>query len=145
MTAIRKLAAYRVIATLLTVLALQSCASMSPDYENKRLLLEIPYSSGDNTNPQKVIDDLGEMALLTFREVDETEDGYVINEVTGRVEFLPTDRIVIEGSDIDVLNNPLFRMTENQKLKWFHKYQHIYAPFLYLLFKRCLLIYHVSN
>ena len=33
MTAIRKLAAYRVIATLLTVLALQSCASMSPDYE----------------------------------------------------------------------------------------------------------------
>ncbi len=40
----------------------------------------------------------------------------------------------IEGSDIDVLNNPLFRMTESQPLKWFHKYQHIYAPFLYLLY-----------
>ncbi|MES2514175.1 MAG: acyl-CoA desaturase [Bacteroidota bacterium] len=40
----------------------------------------------------------------------------------------------IEGSDIDVLNNPLFRMTENQKLKWFHRYQFIYAPFLYLLY-----------
>lgn len=40
----------------------------------------------------------------------------------------------IEGSDIDVLNNPLFRMTDNQPLKWFHKYQFIYAPFLYLLY-----------
>ena len=40
----------------------------------------------------------------------------------------------IEGSDIDVLNNPLFRMTETQPLKWFHRYQYIYAPFLYLLY-----------
>ena len=40
----------------------------------------------------------------------------------------------IEGSDIDVLNNPLFRMTENQPLKWFHRYQFIYAPLLYLLY-----------
>jgi linoleoyl-CoA desaturase len=40
----------------------------------------------------------------------------------------------IEGSDIDVLNNPLFRMTESQPLKWFHRYQYLYAPFLYLLY-----------
>ena len=40
----------------------------------------------------------------------------------------------IEGSDIDVLNNPLFRMTESQPLKWFHRYQYMYAPFLYLLY-----------
>lgn len=40
----------------------------------------------------------------------------------------------VEGSDIDVLNNPLFRMTESQELKWFHKYQFLYAPFLYLLY-----------
>lgn len=40
----------------------------------------------------------------------------------------------IEGSDIDVLKNPLFRMTESQKKKWFHRYQFIYAPFLYLLY-----------
>jgi len=40
----------------------------------------------------------------------------------------------IEGSDIDVLNNPLFRMTDKQPLKWFHKYQFIYAPFMYLLY-----------
>lgn len=40
----------------------------------------------------------------------------------------------IEGSDIDVLNNPLFRMTATQKLQWYHRYQFIYAPFLYLLY-----------
>ena len=40
----------------------------------------------------------------------------------------------IEGSDIDVLNNPLFRMTESQELRLFHKYQYIYAPFMYLLY-----------
>jgi linoleoyl-CoA desaturase len=58
----------------------------------------------------------------------------------------------IEGSDIDVLNNPLFRMTESQPLKWFHRYQHIYAPFLYLLyslnwflFRETLMIFNVSS
>lgn len=40
----------------------------------------------------------------------------------------------VEGSDIDVLNNPILRMTEGQPLKWFHRYQYVYAPFLYLLY-----------
>ncbi len=40
----------------------------------------------------------------------------------------------VEGSDIDVLNNPLFRMTQSQPLKWFHRYQYLYAPLLYLLY-----------
>ncbi|WP_306642524.1 fatty acid desaturase family protein [Sanyastnella coralliicola] len=40
----------------------------------------------------------------------------------------------VEGSDIDVLNNPLFRMTETQELKWFHRFQWLYAPVLYLLY-----------
>ena len=40
----------------------------------------------------------------------------------------------IEGSDIDVLNNPLVRMTDTQPLKWFHRYQHLYMPLLYLLY-----------
>lgn len=40
----------------------------------------------------------------------------------------------IEGSDIDVLNNPLFRMTSSQPLKWYHQYQFLYAPLLYLLY-----------
>jgi len=58
----------------------------------------------------------------------------------------------IEGSDIDVLNNPLVRMTHTQPLKWFHKFQHIYAPVLYLLyslnwflFREALMIFNISS
>lgn len=40
----------------------------------------------------------------------------------------------VEGSDIDVLNNPLFRMKESQPLKKYHRFQWLYAPFLYLLY-----------
>lgn len=40
----------------------------------------------------------------------------------------------VEGSDIDVLNNPLIRMTEAQPLKGYHKFQHLYAPLLYLMY-----------
>jgi|TARA_R110000737_G_scaffold343954_1_gene370530 linoleoyl-CoA desaturase len=40
----------------------------------------------------------------------------------------------VEGSDIDVLNNPLLRMTSNQPLKSYHKYQYLYAPILSLLY-----------
>lgn len=40
----------------------------------------------------------------------------------------------IEGSDIDVLHNPLIRMADTQQMKWYHRYQYLYAPFLYLLY-----------
>jgi linoleoyl-CoA desaturase len=40
----------------------------------------------------------------------------------------------VHGSDIDVLMNPLFRMTKNQPLKWYHRYQYLYGPFLYLFY-----------
>jgi linoleoyl-CoA desaturase len=40
----------------------------------------------------------------------------------------------IEGSDIDVLNNPLLRMTASQPLKRYHQFQYLYAPILSLLY-----------
>lgn len=40
----------------------------------------------------------------------------------------------VEGSDIDVLNNPLVRMTDTQELKSYHRFQHLYTPFLYLFY-----------
>jgi hypothetical protein len=40
----------------------------------------------------------------------------------------------VERSDIDVLNNPLLRMTESQPLKWYHRFQYLYAPLLSLLY-----------
>jgi len=58
----------------------------------------------------------------------------------------------IEGSDIDVLNNPLVRMTHTQPLRWFHRFQYVYTPFLYLLyslnwflFRETLMIFNVSS
>ena len=58
----------------------------------------------------------------------------------------------VEGSDIDVLDNPLFRMTDAQELKWFHKYQFLYAPFLYLFyslnwffFRETLMLFNYSS
>ena len=58
----------------------------------------------------------------------------------------------IEGSDIDVLNNPLVRMTETQPLKWYHRFQHLYTPFLYLLyslnwflFRETLMVFNYSS
>ncbi|MDH7445120.1 fatty acid desaturase family protein [Aquimarina sp. 2201CG14-23] len=58
----------------------------------------------------------------------------------------------IEGSDIDVLNNPLVRMTTSQNLRWFHKFQYLYVPFLYLfyslnwfLFREFLMIFNRSS
>lgn len=58
----------------------------------------------------------------------------------------------IEGSDIDVLNNPLVRMTETQPLKRYHKFQYLYSPFLYLLyslnwflFRESLMVFNYSS
>ncbi len=58
----------------------------------------------------------------------------------------------IEGSDIDVLNNPLVRMTNTQPLHRFHRFQHLYTPILYLLyslnwflFRETLMIFNVSS
>lgn len=58
----------------------------------------------------------------------------------------------IEGSDIDVLNNPLVRMTDSQPLKWYHRYQHLYTPVLYLLyslnwflFRETLMLFNYSS
>lgn len=58
----------------------------------------------------------------------------------------------IEGSDIDVLNNPLVRMNPTQTLKRHHRWQYIYTPFLYLfyslnwfLFRELLMIFRYSS
>lgn len=58
----------------------------------------------------------------------------------------------VHGSDIDVLMNPVFRMTKHQPRKWYHKYQYLYAPALYLFYslnwtlvRETLMIFGVSS
>ncbi len=76
-------------------------ATIIVDRENKRILMEIPYTSGDEKNPQKVLDDLGKMAYLTFRHVipvlDENGE-YIVDEVTG--EYATDSVVKIDGADI---------------------------------------------
>lgn len=39
----------------------------------------------------------------------------------------------VPGKDDDIDQSKLVRLNPNSERKWFHKYQHIYAPFLYAL------------
>ncbi|MCZ8197992.1 MAG: fatty acid desaturase [Flavobacterium sp.] len=39
----------------------------------------------------------------------------------------------VEGSDIDIDENPFLRLAPCHKRKWFHSFQYIYAPFVYML------------
>lgn len=38
----------------------------------------------------------------------------------------------VDGRDSEIIYNSLIRLSESQKLKWYHRYQHVYAPLLYL-------------
>lgn len=40
----------------------------------------------------------------------------------------------VEGSDIDVIRNRFIRLHANEPLRPYHRYQHLYAPFLYLFY-----------
>ena len=77
---------------------------------------------------------------------------YYVNELDVNIRESHHLYTNIEGSDIDVLNNPLIRMTENQTLKSYHRFQHVYAPILYLLysinwffFRDLLMLFKVSS
>ncbi|BDD05497.1 fatty acid desaturase family protein [Aureibacter tunicatorum] len=37
----------------------------------------------------------------------------------------------VDGCDADIDNNPFIRLSKTHERKWNHKYQHLYAPFLY--------------
>ena len=62
--------------------------------DNNRIIVEIPWRQGEKDfNPQKAVDEIGKTALLTFQEVDEAK-------VDEKGNFLPTGRIVLQGTNI---------------------------------------------
>lgn len=66
------------------------------DRVNKRVLVEIPYKKDSMTNdPAQTVADIGETAMLSFREVDQDK----IDPETG--DFVMTDRVVIQGNEIE--------------------------------------------
>jgi preprotein translocase subunit SecD len=72
------------------------------DTQKGYLLVQIPHKKGQAFDPQKSIEEIGQTALLTFQEVDETK-----KSATG--EYLPADvtkadekkRIILQGNDIE--------------------------------------------
>ncbi|HPT90356.1 MAG TPA: protein translocase subunit SecD [Acetivibrio sp.] len=69
--------------------------NVNVDRVNKRVLVEIPYKKdATSLNPYETMADLGAMAMLSFREVDEDK----IDPETGA--YVMTDRIVVQGSEI---------------------------------------------
>lgn len=70
--------------------------SVNIDKVNKRIIIEIPWKKDEkNYDPQKAIDDLGQTAMLSFREVDEAQR----DELTG--DYLPLDdKIILQGDEV---------------------------------------------
>ncbi len=64
------------------------------DNINKRILIEFPWAKSEtNYNAQDAINELGQTALLTFQEVDESQ----VDEF-GR--YLPTGKILVHGEEV---------------------------------------------
>jgi preprotein translocase subunit SecD len=65
------------------------------DSQKKRITVQIPLAKGATIeNPGNTIKDLGEMAKLTFRAVDETKK----DPDTGA--YLPVGEIIVSGDDV---------------------------------------------
>lgn len=59
-----------------------------------RVIVEIPWKPGETDfNPQKAVDELGKTALLTFREVTESQENNGV--------IIPSGDIVMEGKDVE--------------------------------------------
>ncbi len=72
--------------------------SINIDTVNNRIIVEIPWASGEtNFNPQDTIDELGKTALLTFQEVDP-------NKIDEFGQYLPTGIIVLQGTQVKDAN-----------------------------------------
>jgi preprotein translocase subunit SecD len=68
--------------------------NLSTDVTSGRIILQIPWAAGETDfDPDKTLAMIGETALLTFREVD-------ADKVDANGDPLPTDRIVLEGTDV---------------------------------------------
>jgi preprotein translocase subunit SecD len=63
------------------------------DEQKGYLLVQIPHKTGEKFDPQASIEEIGQTAKLTFQEVDESK-----RDASGN--YLPTDKIVIQGSDV---------------------------------------------
>lgn len=66
--------------------------SIMPDYDGGRIIVEIPWSSGETEfNPQAITEEIGNTAKLTFTAVEE-------DSTTG--EVTPTGNVLVDGANV---------------------------------------------
>lgn len=66
---------------------------ITTDNEKGYLIVQIPQKKGEVFDPQKSIEEIGQTALLTFQEVDESKKDE-------KGDYLPTGKIIIQGTDV---------------------------------------------
>ncbi|MDD5603658.1 MAG: protein translocase subunit SecD [Eubacteriales bacterium] len=67
--------------------------NLTTDLNNGRIVIEIPWKTGAEFDPQETIKDIGSTSLLTFQEVDKD-----LTDEKG--DYLPTGKIILQGTDI---------------------------------------------
>jgi len=70
--------------------------TIMPDYANNRIIVELPWQKGETSfNPEKIVDEIGQIAQLTFRAYDESKvDAY------GNYQDLDSEPILVDGKDV---------------------------------------------
>lgn len=69
--------------------------TIMPDYTNNRIIVELPWQKGETSfNPEKIVDEIGQIAQLTFRAVNEDERDEYGN-------YLPSEPVLVDGKDVD--------------------------------------------
>ena len=64
------------------------------DYSKDRIIVRFPWKEGEpNFNPEEAIQELGETAMLTFREGNEVDE-------TGKPNGVTAENVILEGKDI---------------------------------------------
>lgn len=74
---------------------------IAPDLNAGRIVIQIPWAAGETEfNPDKTLAKIGETALLTFQEADETQ-------LDEKGNYKPTGKIVLQGTDVlDAIPQP---------------------------------------
>lgn len=75
--------------------------TIAPDVNSGRIVVQIPWAAGETEfNPDKTLAKIGETALLTFQEADES-----LKDEKGN--YKPTGKIVLQGTDVvDAIPQP---------------------------------------
>ncbi len=84
-----------------------------PDMERDRIIVRFPWKSGEeNFNPERAIEELGETALLTFREGAEMD-------ASGQPAGATAENVILTGADVESAQYAYGALSDNGAPKHF--------------------------